>query len=435
MRNIQKQELAQRGIPVIYEHRLNRVEKMDGRIVSITLDYAPPDRLGIPLEQPKTPSAKIFSANIFIDCSYEGDLMAKAGVSYTIGREATTQYGESLAGTRPMLVTYKIDPYVKPGQPKSGLLPLLQDLELKPPGSADRLTMAYCFRWKLSRAEDRIQIEKPNNYDSRLYEIFRRGFQSKVNMQLGFKMHELGKLVDDPGKGVFRENSSRALWAQSIAGCNANYPDGDWADRSRIWNFHMDFIRGMYHFLRNDPTVPDNLRAQAEATGLHPGIFDETGGWPHQLYVREARRMQAAYIVTQKDLEGATAPEDSLGLGSYGVDDWPYATVPHEGGIAINGGEFSLLNPNPNHDGVFRIPYRAITPLESECSNLLVPVCCSASHIAMTAIRMEPVWIILGQSAGAAAAMASKDGVAVQNLNYKQLRIALLNLGQKLENI
>jgi len=432
MRELYKHELAQRGIPVIYEHRLASVAKEGARIRSITLDYAPPDKLGCPIEKPVTPNAKTVSARVFVDCSYEGDLMAKAGVSYTWGRESREEYSESLAGVRPILMRYDIDPYVKPGDPKSGLLPLLQDIQTGPLGSADKLTMMYCFRWVLTK-KDPIRIEKPDDYDPRTYEIFRRGFQKGVNMRAGRDMHVLGEYVDSHGWGIFGGNSSRALWAQSVAGANAAYPDGDWATRSRIWRDEMNFVRGMYHFLRTDSSVPEEFRDKAETTGLQRGIFDETNGWPHQLYVREARRMKSDYVVTQKDLEGAANPEDSVGLGSYGVDDWPYATIAHEGGVALSGGEFSIMKANPKHNGVHKIPYRAITPKRSECENLLVPVCCSTSHIAMTSIRMEPVWITLGLSAGIAAAHAIKEKTAVQGIDFPRYRRALLDAGQILE--
>jgi FAD dependent oxidoreductase len=432
MRELYKSELAQRGIPVIYEHRLAGVTKEGTRIRSIALDYAPPDKFGCPIEQAVKANAKTVAAQVFIDCSYEGDLMAKSGVSYTWGRESRDEYGESLGGVRPILMRYDIDPYVKPGDPKSGLLPLLQDIQIGPLGSADKLTMMYCFRWVLTK-QDPIRVEKPDDYDPRMYEIFRRGFQQGVNMRTGRKMHVLGEYSDNPGSGIFGGNSSRALWAQSIAGANAAYPDGDWATRSRIWRDEMKFVRGMYHFLRTDAAVPPEYREKAETIGFKRGIFDETGGWPHQLYVREARRMQSSYIVTQKDLEGAANPEDSVGLGSYGVDDWSYATIAHEGGIALSGGEFSILKAKPQHHGVHKIPYRAITPKQSECENLLVPVCCSASHIAMTCIRMEPVWITLGLSAGIAAAHALTEKSAVQAIDFARYRRALLDAGQILE--
>ena len=432
MRELYKTELAQRGIPVIYEHRLASVVKKGTRIRSITLDHAPPDKLGCPAEQPLAKNAKTVAARVFIDCSYEGDLMAKSGVSYTWGRESREEYGESLGGVRPILMRYDIDPYVKPGDPKSGLLPLLQDVQIGPLGSADKLTMMYAFRWVLTK-KDPIRIEKPYDYDPRRYEIFRRGFQKGVDMRAGRKMHVLGEYSENNGWGIFGGNSSRALWAQSVAGENAAYPDGDWVTRSRIWRDQMNFVRGMYHFLRTDPSAPADLREKAETIGFQRGIFDETNGWPHQLYVREARRMKSDYVVTQKDLEGAVSPEDSVGLGSYGVDDWSYATIAHEGGIALSGGEFSIMKANPAHSGIHRLPYRAIRPKQSDCDNLLVPVCCSASHIAMTCIRMEPVWITLGLSAGIAAAHAIKENAAVQAIDFPRYRRALLDAGQILE--
>ena len=432
MRALYRRELEQRGVTVLYEHRLAGVSKEGARLRALALDHAPPDRWGCPAERPRAANARTVAARIFVDCSYEGDLMAKAGVGYTWGRESREDYGESLAGVRPVLVRYAIDPYVRPGDPKSGLLPLLQDVQIGPPGSADRLTMMYAFRWILT-AKDPIRVEKPDGYDPRTYEIFRRGFQQGVDMRVARKMHVLGQYETYRGAGIFGGNSSRALWAQSVAGANAAYPDGDWAVRARVWREQMDFVRGMYHFLRTDAAAPADLRDKAETMGFQRGVFDETGGWPHQLYVREARRMKSAYVVTQKDLEGAAAVDDAVGLGSYGVDDWPYATVAQEGGIALSGGEFSILKANPASDGIHAIPYRAIAPHRAECENLLVPVCCSASHIAMTCIRMEPVWVSLGLSAGIAAAHALAESAAVQDIDVPRYRRALVAAGQVLD--
>ena len=432
MRKLYAKLCSEKNIKVIYEHRLNKVVKENTCIQSITLDLAPPDSLGVPAAQAKQVEARRIAARIFIDCSYEGDLMAQAGVSHTYGRESQDTYNESYAGERPALVTYDIDPYNRPGKPSSGLLPLLQDYQPKGAGKADKLTMAYCFRWKLSRQPDRIPFGSPENYDPRQYEIFRRAFKNNIKINAGLKMRHPGKLDDYPGGGVFNENSSRSLWAQSVAGSNQDYPTGDWATRSKIWKFHQDFIRGMFHFLRTDEVVPEIYKKLANETGLTPGIFDETGGWPHQLYVREARRMQSAYVITQKDLEGRVGSiTDSIGLASYGIDDWPYATYADQGKISIGGGEFSILKPNPDFDGVYALPYRAIVPKIEECTNLLVPICCSASHIAMTSIRMEPVWIILGQSAGQAAAQSLREKVSVQNINTTDLQKTLIAKEQK----
>jgi FAD dependent oxidoreductase len=424
--------LAERKIPVIYEHRVAAVTRAGTTLQSLTLDYAPPDALGVPSAVAKAAAAKIVTARVFIDCSYEGDVMARAGVPYVIGRESKATYGESLAGVRPPLALYPIDPYRIPGDPASGLIPLLQDFRIGNLGDGDALTMAYCFRWKLTTKPDRLPFGEPEAYDPELYTLFRRGFAAKIAMNKGRRMRKRDEYSEESGS-FFSENSSRALTAQSIAGANQAYPDGDYATRARIWKFHLEYIRGLMHFLRTDPVVPAEIRERALNTGLAPGYFPDTAGWPHQLYVREARRMRAAYILTQHDLEGTTQPTDSIGLGTYGVDDWPYATTVVDGQVALQGGEFSILRLDAPHRGIYPIPYQAIIPKAGDASNLLVPVCLSASHIAMTSTRMEPVWMIIGESAGIAATLAIKRGCAVQDVPYADLRPALLAAGQVLD--
>ena len=423
-------------IRVIYEHRVSTVQKEGASIRSITLDHAPPDALGCPIAAPTKAGAMKITARLFIDCSYEGDLMARAGVSYTWGRESHDEYDESLAGVRPNLAVYDIDPYVTPGDPKSGLLPFVQDMKAQPEGSADRLTMGYGFRWKFSKDADRLPITAPERYDPKQVELYRRGFKNKAKIDEGRRMK--GKLgFFEPAGGrihsIGQGNLARALLAPTNYGSNAEYPDGDFATRARIWKADQEFMRGMTHFLRTDDCVPDKFKQLATELGFQRGIFDDTQGWPHQLYVREARRMKSDYIVTQKDLECTTNPVDSIGLASYGVDDWPYATYVHEGKVALYGGEFSMLYIDEKHEGIYKIPYRAITPKQSECTNLLVPVCVSASHIAMTSIRMEPVWMILGESAGVAAAMAVTESIPVQQVPYARLKEKLVALKQRLD--
>lgn len=422
-------------IRVIYEHRVSSVVKEGANILNMVLDHAPPDARGCPVATATKPNAMTIKAKVFIDCSYEGDLMARAGVSYTWGRESRDEYGESLAGVRPNLAVYDIDPYVTPGDPKSGLLPFIQDMKPQPEGSADRLTMGYGFRWKFSKDPDRIPIDPPENYDPKQFELYRRGFKNKAGIDLGRRMKgKLGFFEEAGGRihSIGQGNLARALLAPTNYGSNADYPDGDYATRARIWKADQEFMRGMTHFLRTDDCVPDKFKQLAAELGFQRGIFDETGGWPHQLYVREARRMRSEYVLTQKDLEGSTNPEDSIGLASYGVDDWPYATYALDGKVALYGGEFSMLYLDSKHEGIYKIPYRAITPKQSECTNLLVPVCVSASHIAMTSIRMEPVWMILGESAGVAAGMAVRESTPVQRVPYAGLQEKLLVLKQKL---
>lgn len=423
-------------IRVIDEHRVSAVQKEGAAIRSLTLDHAPPDALGCPVAVATKANAMTITAQVFIDCSYEGDLMARAGVSYTWGRESRDEYGESLAGVRPNLAVYAIDPYVTPGDAKSGLLPFIQDMKAQPEGSADRLTMGYGFRWKFSKDADRIPIDPPEHYDPKQWELYRRGFKTKAGIDVGRRMkgklgffEEAGGRIHSMGAG----NLARALLAPTNYGSNTAYPDGDYATRARIWKADQEFMRGMTHFLRTDDCVPDKFKQTALEFGFQRGIFDDTHGWPHQLYIREARRMKSDYILTQKDLEGSTDPEDSIGLASYGVDDWPYATYVHEGKVALYGGEFSMLYLDDQHEGIYKIPYRAITPKPSECTNLLVPVCVSASHIAMTSIRMEPVWMILGESAGVAAAMAVAEKLPVQQVPYAAMKEKLVALKQKLE--
>lgn len=426
--------VREHSIPVIYEHRLESVRKVEGRIESITLEYAPPDKLGCPIGRARRSEAVRVSAPIFIDCSYEGDLMAKSGVGYTYGRESAEQYGESLGGVAPNMAEYEIDPYVTPGEPKSGYLPLLQDRVMGPVGSADKLTMGYGFRWKFTLEKEAQPIGLIGNYDPGMFEIYRRAFRSGVNLA-GSRIRKLGTREPEQGHiyAMGSGNLSRSLLAPTVFGANAGYPDGNWEERSKIWKFHQIFLSGMTHFLRTDPWARSDLKEKAQKIGFQRGPFDETEGWPHQLYVREARRMVSSYVVTQKDMEGKTEPSDSVALASYGVDDWPYAMFPLNGKIALNGGMYSRVCLDEAHRGIYKIPYRSITPKKEECGNLLVPVCCSASHVAMTSIRMEPVWMMLGESAGVAASMAIRSRSAVQEIGDLALREKLRERGQILE--
>ncbi len=427
--------LQEQAIPVLFEHRIASVQRERTTIQQVTLDWAPPDKTGCPVGVARIPNARRVRANVFLDCTYEGDLMARAGVSYTFGRESRDTYGESLAGAEPNLAVYDIDPYVTPGNPKSGLLPRLQDIQVQPEGGPDKLTMGYGFRWKLVDQGERLPINPPENYDPRTFELYRRGFTNHARIDVGRRMTNPGVFESCGGRvhSVGAGNLARALLAPTNYGSNAGYPDGDYATRARIWKSEQTFMSGMTHFLRTDASVPAKLKEVALQMGFQPGIFDETGGWPHQLYVREARRMKSAYVLTQKDVAGETDPDDSVGLASYGVDEWPYATYPFNGKVALYGGYYSMLYLDAVHQGIYKIPYRAITPSLAECSNLLVPVCVSASHIAMTSLRMEPVWMILGESAGVAAAMAVKENLPVQKVDYRQLQKKLLRLNQRLD--
>ncbi|MDA7926331.1 FAD-dependent oxidoreductase [Mariniblastus sp.] len=457
-----KKAVEDRGITVIHEHRLGKVRVGDAIIAaptrqqpiamgediapkgkapsirSITLDYAPFDKTGCPIPEPKKRNAITVSAKVFIDCSYEGDLLAMSGVNYTWGRESREHYNESLAGVRPSLWVHDIDPYVEPGNPESGLLPFIQDRKIGPLGSADDLTMGYCFRYVFDMSGKGIPIPQPTNYDPAEFEVYRRAIRDGVDIFSNRKMGKtLGKITTNK-KGPFVGGAqlNRNLMASTVHGCNDDYPNGDWATRSRIWKFHQEFLSKSIHFAKTDPSAPESMKQNASRISFRKGVFDETGGWPHQLYIRQARRMVSSYVVTQNDLEGKTDPPHTVGLAAYGVDDFPYTAVAQDGKIAVQGGEFSIIYlDDGKYNGSYKIPYEAIVPAEGECDNLLVPVCVSASHIAFTSLRMEPVWMNLGESAGVAAAMAVDADIPVQDLPYDKLRKKLDALDQKLERV
>jgi hypothetical protein len=457
-----KKVVEDRGITVIYDHRLGKVQVGDSTIDaptrqrpialgediaskdkahsirSITLDYAPVDETGCPIPEPKKRNAITVSAKVFVDCSYEGDVLGMSGVSYTWGRESREHYDESLAGVRPSLWVHDIDPYIEPGNPESGLIPFIQDRKIGPLGSADALSMGYCFRYEFDGSGEGIPIPEPTNYDPAEFEVYRRAIRDGVDIFSSRKMRTtLGKITEakrEPFVGGAQSN--RNLMGSTVYGCNDDYPNGDWATRSRIWKFHQEFLINAIHFAKTDPSAPESMKQGAMKTTFRKGVFDETGGWPNQFYVRQARRMVSSYVVTQKDLEGKTDPPHTVGLAAYGVDDWPYAVVVEDGKVAVQGGAFSIVYiDGGKYNGSYKIPYEAIVPSKGQCDNLIVPVCVSASHIAFTSLRMEPVWMVLGESAGVAAAIAVDTEIPVQDVPYNKLRQKLDDLDQTLDRI
>jgi hypothetical protein len=453
-----RKAIDEAGIKVIYEHRLGNVQlggktiehptrkkpiafgedfsskKKKNSIRSIMIDYAPVDETGCPPPQPKQLGVIEVSAKVFIDCSYEGDLLAMSGVSYTWGRESREQYNESLAGVRPSLWVHDIDPYLKTGDPASGLIPFVQDRQIGPLGSADDLTMGYCFRYEFDKSGKGIPIPEPMDYDPAEFELYRRALNGNIDIFSSRKMRYSLNLKEAKKKPfVGGANLNRNIMASTAYGCNVDYPNGDWATRSRIWKFHQEFLSKIVHFAKTDPSSPESLKQYANRLTFRRGPFDETGGWPNQLYVRQARRMVSSYVVSQKDITGETDPAHPVGLAAYGVDDWPYAVVVEDSKVAVQGGEFSIIYLDEGkYNGSYKIPYESIVPTKGECDNLIVPVCVSASHIAFTSLRMEPVWMILGESAGVAAALAVDAGIPVQDVSYEKLRPKLDELGQKL---
>ena len=402
--------LAEAGVPVVLGERLDLrggVQKQGRRIISIRME-----------------SGRTFAGRMFLDATYEGDLMAKAGVGYHVGREANSLYGETLNGvqTRQAIshqFTRRVDPYRTPGDPASGLLP---GLHAGPPGeegSGDKRVQAYNFRLCLTDAPDNRQpIPQPPSYDPQRYELLRRYINAGVFDALKLNTPMPNRKTDINNHGAFSSDH---------IGANYDYPDGDYAARERIVRDHRDYLMGMWWFLQNDPRLAAPVREAAGRWGLCRDEFPETGGWPPQLYVREARRMISDYVMTELDCRGARAASDPVGLGAYGMDSHNVQRYIKDG-AAINEGDVEVGVARP-----YPISYRALVPKAGECENLLVPICLSASHIAYGSIRMEPVFMVLGQSAATAAALAMDDRVPVQAVDYARLRTRLLADRQILE--
>jgi ribulose 1,5-bisphosphate synthetase/thiazole synthase len=402
-----KTMLAAAAIPVVFAERLdlrNGVEKQDDRIVAIT-----------------TENGLRFAGKVFIDATYEGDLMAKAGVSYHVGREANVVYGETLNGVQTKHAKYHqfesaIDPYVVAGDPRSGLLPGIHAGGPGAEGSGDRRIQAYCFRMCLTNnADNRLPFPKPSSYTPLRYELLLRYMNAGHWTVLNLSKAMPNNKTDTNNKGAF---------ATDNIGMNYEYPDGDYETRERIVEEHKNYQQGLMWFLANDPRVPPAIQDEVNEWGLPRDEFSDNGGWPHEIYVREARRMISAYVMTQHDCEGSVEIDDAVGLAAYTMDSHHVQRYVADGRVRNEGDvEVGGFPPYP-------IAYRSIHPKRQECENLLVPVCLSASHIAFGSIRMEPVFMVLGQSAATAACMAINNESAVQDVDVGKLQSRLKKDGQ-----
>ncbi len=368
-------------------------------------------------------SGLIVRAAYLIDASYEGDLMAMADVSYTVGREGNDRYGELLNGVQ-VRETHQfeapVDPYVIEGKASSGLLPGISPEPLAPSGSEDRKIQAYNFRLCLTQDPARIRFSKPDGYDPLDYEL-------------------LGRYFERGWKGLFRKfdrirndktdtNNHGAVSTDFIGG-NWDFPEASYQRREEIFQAHIRWQKGWLWFLCSDPRVPPELQARIRSWGLAADEFEETGGWPPQLYIREARRLVSDYVVCEMHCRGYRQIDDSVGLGSYAMDSHNCQRVVVNGNVR-NEGDVQVAGSPP-----YQIPYRSIRPRTGEAENLLIPVCVSASHIAYGSIRMEPVFMILGQSAAIAAEIALEDGnCSVQEIPTSRLREKLAEAGQVTES-
>ncbi len=382
------------------------------------------------LTEIQTQDGTRFSAGMFIDASYEGDLMAKAGVSFHVGREANATYGETLNGIRAVTPHHQfivpVDPYVKPGDPASGLLPFIQKAAFGTPGDGDASEQAYNFRLCLTRnPANRKPIEPPPGYDPAHYELLGRYCDALVAAGHKLSLGQfLGISMVTPEKTDINNNGG---FSTDYIGMNHAYAQADPATRERLRAEHLDYIKGFLAYLATSPRVPENVRAEMQAWGLCKDEFPDTGGWPHQMYVREARRMVSDYVMTEKNCRRTETVTDSVGLAAYNMDSHNCRRLVRNGRVE-NEGDVQVPPMSP-----YSIAFRSSVPKPAQCENLLVPVCLAASHIAYGSIRMEPVFMILGQSAATAAALALEAKLPVQKVPYDKLRSRLLADGQILD--
>jgi len=404
-----REMLEEVGVPVVFGERLDLaagVKKQGNRIASIVME-----------------SGRSFSGKVFIDATYEGDLMAKAGVGYHVGREANSTYDETLngvqLGSKYHQFQVKVDPYVTPGDPKSGVLPGIHDGLPGEHGQGDRRVQAYNFRMCLTDApENRVPFPKPPGYDALRYELALRTIAAGQWDGLGAPTAMPNRKTDTNNKGAFSSDN---------IGMNYDFPDGDYATREKIWAEHVQYQQGWCWFLGNDPRVPQKIRDEVNRWGLSKDEFVDTNHWPHQLYVREARRMISDYVMTEHNCRGARKVDDPVGLAAYTMDSHNTQRYVKDG-YASNEGDVQVGGFPP-----YGISYKSLVPKQAECGNLFVPVCLAASHMAYGSIRMEPVFMVLGQSTATAAAMAIDSACDVQDVDYAKLRERLLAEDQVLE--
>jgi hypothetical protein len=374
----------------------------------------------------RTLSGNVYQGKMFIDATYEGDLMAAAGVKYHVGREANSVYGEQHNGVQAGVFHHShyfkmaVSPYKVAGDPKSGLLPEVSAEKIGENGSGDNKIQAYCFRMCLSNHPDnRVPFAKPDGYDPARYELLARVYAN------GWK-ETFGKYDLIPNRKT--DTNNHGPFSTDYIGKNYDYPEATYKRRREIIRDHELYQKGLMYFLQNDPRVPADVHERMQQWGLPKDEFRDNGGWPHQIYVREARRMKGEFVMKEADALGKTTVPNSVGMGSYALDSHNIQRYVKEDGNVQNEGDIGVKPDKP-----YSIAYGSILPKEAECNNLLVPVCVSSSHIAYGSIRMEPVFMILGQSAATAAVLAIQNKVSPQKLPYEKLRAVLLQDKQRLE--
>ena len=403
--------VKENDITVLRDEWLDRekgVKMQDGKIVSI-----------------RTLSGKTFTGKMFIDATYEGDLMAAAGVKYHVGREANSVYNEEWNGVQTGVLHHDhyfksdISPYKIPGDSSSGLLPRIFPGDPGIKDSGDNKVQAYCYRMCLTNVpENRVAFSKPDGYDPYQYELLIRVFNS------GWR--ELFRKFD-PIPNRKTDTNNHGPFSTDDIGMNYDYPDASYERRKEIIKEHQTYQKGLMYFMATDPRIPQDLQKELNTWGLAKDEFADNDNWPRQIYVREARRMIGNTVMTENEILGKKPVEESVGMGSYTLDSHNIQRYVKSDGYVQNEGDIGVKAPNP-----YSISYGAIIPKVNECKNLLVPICVSSSHIAFGSIRMEPVFMILGESAATAASIAIDDNVNVQDVSYEKLKAQLLKQKQHL---
>jgi hypothetical protein len=404
-----EQMIKANNITVFREELLDRekgVVKEDGKIISIT-----------------TLSGKLFKAKVFVDATYEGDLMASAGVKYTVGREANSVYGETWNGVQKGVFHHghyfkdKIDPYKIPGDPTSGLLPRISKETPGENGTGDNKIQAYCFRLCLTQnVNNQVPITKPEGYDSTQYELLARLAVTRWNEFFG---------KYDPIPNLKTDVNNHGPMSFDNIGMNWDYPDATYERRREIIKEHVLYQKGILYFMATDMRIPEKVRVTMNKWGYAKDEFTDNGNWPYNIYVRESRRMIGEYVMTENDVLVKRPVPHPVGMGSYTMDSHNVQRYVTEEGFVQNEGDLGVKAPKP-----YQIDLGSIMPKREDCLNLLVPVCVSSTHIAFGSIRMEPVFMILGQSAGTLASMAIDKRKTIYEITYDEIKSKLEADGQ-----
>jgi len=414
-------------IVLVYGEKLNRrdgVKKDGSKIIAIEME-----------------SGKSFIGKMFIDATYEGDLMASAGVSYSVGRESNSEYGETLNGVQANKIsstlrgtisinsshhnfTDGVDPYLVKGNSSSGLLPFITEGKPGIDGQGDKGIQAYCFRMTLTdQKENKIPFSKPKDYNELEYELLFRNYEA-ANGSLE-KMYNYGDplvpWINTLMPNRKTDTNNQKGFSTDFIGQNYNYPEANYEEREKITDLHRKYQQGLMWTLAYHPRIPQKVRDEVSKWGTPKDEYERADGWSEQLYIREARRMLSNYVMTQRNCEGLEVANDPVGLGAYGMDSHQVKRYVDVNGFVQNEGNVEAHVSNP-----YPISYKSIVPKITECNNLLVPVCLSATHIAYGSIRMEPVFMVLGQSAATAASLAIEKGIEIQKIDYEDLKSRLL---------